>query len=442
MPCVCGPYSTGLYCETTLLVAPDIPILMVNQESETFSLFTQSHNYITISITTDPSIEVYPSNTIDLSPWDTEVHFSLKPTVEGFFEIEFFVFGITTEQFELPVITHLIVEDTSVTVSILDDYNITDSVLLPGCCVTSEPVQSTYCTAPGQEMRLSSSCGWRDGYATNGITFLHSGDIALPISIIGSDTFSSSTSTCDQCEYDRSETCLSSSATPTDVIEMLKQKSLLNTFLYNIKQVLPSSVTIDSSGTLDANYATADEYSYAASITSPETLAWIDSCENLGIGADDLVYAIRTNSGMSIYIRDQRFTTDDFTESVCFAIDPCRLPQSPLFMSIPQSIKDSVIQTIHSSYGLPNDIVQDVSSLSLSSFGVLSFPGVDRFWNGSSMVNFETSKTFDIGVGLTAGLGEVGSSRINFTGMTYGKLDETVSFFTTSIFRVLFIFFV
>ena len=426
---MCGLYSTGLYCETTLLLVPDIPILMVNQESETFSLYTQSHSYITISITTDSSIEVYPSNTIDLSPWDTEVHFSLMPTVEGFFEIEYYVLGITTEKFELPVITHLIVEDTSITSSIFDDYNITDSVLFPGCCVTSEPVQSTYCTVPGQEMRLSSSCGWRDGYATNGITFLHSGDIALPISIISSDTFSSATSTCDECEYDRSETCLSSSATPSDIVDMLKQKSLLNTFLYNIKQVLPSSVTIGSSDTLDTNYATADEFSYTASITSPENLAWIDSCENLGIESDNLVYAIRTNSGMNMYSNDQRFTTVDFTENVCFAVDPCRLPQSPLFMSIPQSIKNSAIQTIHSSYGLSDDTVQDVSSLSLSSFGVLPFPGVERFWNGSSMVNFETSKTFDIGVGLTAGLGEVGSSRINFTGMAYGKLNETVSFY-------------
>ncbi len=436
--CSCGDYHSGYYCEKTILVTPDIPILMEDEESDPLYIFTELNKRIEITIIVDSSVEVLPDTKISFLPSDASISFILKPSIKGYFEINYLVSNVTADsQIDLPETKYFVVggEDTSRT--IFDEYNITDNVLLPGCCQHTEDIHSSFCLGAGQEISLSSSCGWEDEYKTNGITFLHSGNISLPISIVGIDSIwsrreSPAGQTCERCDNDGSSMCINRAITTNDISEMIQQQSLIKTFLSNIQQILPSNVLLLSHGN-NVDYESAENYSYYASFTNSESLRNYYGCENLRIDSDELLYVIRTNSKISGNVFGFEFETNDITETVCFAIDTCRLPQSSLYISIPNSVQDSAKSWLSTSYSIPNDVITDVKSLYVSSNGVNPSSDVKNFWNGSAMIGVQTPY-YDYGLDILASVVDQRISdvtprfNLSFNGSFYGQFNTTVSF--------------
>ena len=435
--CWCGPYYSGQYCEKTIIITPDFPILLENEESDPLYIYIKPNNQIEITIIVDSSVEVLPDTKITYWPSYTKVSFTLRPTIKGYFKIDYLFSNITTDQIELPETKYFVVEGEATTRSLFDDYNITDSVLLPGCCWHDEGFHSSYCLRSGQEIKLSSTCGWEDGYKTNGITFLQSENVSLPISIVGIDSIQSrrtspSGSTCEQCEYDRTSTCINRNITTADITEMIKQQSLLKTFLSNVQQLLPSQFNLTSDDA-KVEYRNAQNYSYYSSFSSSESLNSYYGCENLKIDSDELLYVIRTNSKISATINGDNIETDGVSETICFVIDPCRLPQSPLYMSVPDSVQDSVIQLFATF--VPENVIQEVRSLFVSFYGVHQWTGgIQRFWNGSTMTDFQIPH-YDYGADMSVTFEDqqllsavTPKFNLSFDGTLYGRFNATVSF--------------
>lgn len=438
--CECPQYTTGTYCESTILWTPTVPVLTEGVESAELVLRTIPHTSVDIIIATDPSISVLPSRHIVYEADDTEVTFTLTPTKSGFYSIDYVFTNFTTD-FVPPSTTRFTVLPATPTTSIFDTYNITDSILRGGCCLSDARVHSSMCPlAGGQPVWLSSSCGWDSDYQTNGITFLYSADTVLPVSIVGIDSIPftdrlspDSQRSCSQCANSRpSDSCLLAEVTPTDIEEMVEQNSLFKTFVANIEPMLPSSVSVYIADT-STDPSTADSTSYHSTfITDKSGLMDYTSCQALELDVNGLMYIIRSTISGSIRIGDNVIVKNEVTEETCFAMDVCRLPQSPLHVSIPNSIQDTVVRAINTQFMIPQNVIQFVSSLSLSSYGTLRMSGEREFWNGESMVDV-TVPTYDASIGLFAikEIHNLQSSltilRLAFHGSAYGKIDETVS---------------
>lgn len=439
--CECPSFTTGTYCESIVLWTPNIPVLTEAVESIEFLLRTRPHISMEIIVATDPSVTVLPSPYIVYDADDTEVSFTLRPTKAGFYSIDY-VFSNVTTDIQPPETTHFTVTPASPTTSLFDEYNITDSVLMRGCCRSDARVHISLCPLPGQSVWLSSSSCWKNDYQTNGITFIHSGDTELPVSIVGIDSlpFNERQSpdpglSFEQCQSTSSVDCLSADITPTDIKEMVEQESLLKTFVTNIEQLLPSSVEINTDNTrTDSSSATDSASSYHATfITDQSGLMDYISCQGLELDVNGLMYIIRSDITGSISVGDDiNVAKAESTEETCFAVDVCRLPQSPVHISIPNSVQDAVVRTINTQFMIPQNVLQSVFSLSLSSYGTLPLSGDEWFWNGSSMMGF-TIPTYDVGVGLFA-VKEIHDPkllyytfRLSFHGSGYGRINETVS---------------
>ena len=434
--CECGQYFSGKYCENTLLVTPRLPILMEGQVSEEFFIHSNLKESIDITIVADSSIEILPNRMIHFYQPNTSVSFKLKPMAEGFYEIKYFISPATTDNFETPEASYLIVQAASDAPNYFEMNNITNSLLRPGCCMIETDFHSLYCTRGGEEITLSSSCSWQEQYKTNGITFISSGGVDLPISIVGFESIPTlqtlpTDQTCKECES-RSSNCLNWNVSPIDIVEMLKQQSLLRTFLSSIQHLVPPSIRFDISVPI-MGYMTSQPFSYYASLVNAQALSDVSGCEQLSFETSGLLYAIRSEHGFDAYVNGQQilFKNEHSAEVLCFAIELCRIPQSPLMVSVPASVKESVRNLTSIKRHIPDDWLVDVQSVILSSYGVYSSFGEERFWNGSAMVDMEIL-TYDVGMSLFASSGEHQFPNIprlihSFQGVVYSRFNETVN---------------
>ena len=441
--CLCDEYYSGDYCESRILHTPELPILSENEESPWLYLYTQTYESIMITIIADSSIDILPSRELCYTKNDSNVSFTIRPQKEGFFTLEYEITSTTQENFQEPESSFLIVHPTNPTGNYFVDNGLSEGIIAPGCCTIDTGLHETYCSISGQHVTLSSSCLWEDNsnFKSDGITFVHTGGVHLPLSIIGIETSLStnvslsadSSSSCGQCstQNDEVDGCYRWDIQPSDVVEMLQYQSLFRTFLSSFEPFLPSGITFDDSVieySGDASVSYYSPYNFYSMIVSPKILSTLQGCENVYGVSEESMYVIRVDSDINVNVGNEnvKYSHNKQWKPVCFAVGLCKLPQSPLYIAIPPSAQDLLTALSPFESYISANWKFDIYSVSLSSYGVYPSLVAEWFWNGASTVSFDIPN-YDVSMSLSVSgslINDIPRVGFSFDGWIYSLYDS------------------
>jgi hypothetical protein len=410
--CGCFQHFTGEFCKTRLLITPSFSQLILNEQSNSLNLqVATSHNGVTINIITDPSISVWPSNTIYIPPTASQESFKLTGTSIGIYNIKYEVYS--QDAYYPPQDGHVIVYDDDSYTWYYNQTNSPDGILKPGCCITSSPSYQQYCPISAQNVSFSSSsCSMADDQSlhSNGVSFIHfdDDDISLPLSFIdstiefGSDSPivspTANGSSCHQCTNTNIDKCTTNwQVTPNDAQAMVRYHSLLRTFLNSIDSLIPANITINQ--TANSQQSSHEVYDYMASFSKLRDVNKIAECDAFQSNDDALSYVIKTNAELEIVVNSNqlRFPSDQ-TSPLCFILDICNIPQSPLYVSLS---KDGGVNILSLPVFVPYISAGwtiDIRYVRMSSYGINYASNVE-FWSGTNVIS-HVSPLFTAGMSL------------------------------------------
>ena len=427
------------------MLTPSLPSLSLGVQSDVLTIFTaRSDSEIIISVITDDSIQVWPQRSLVIPPNQESIMFKLTGYSKGIHQVAYEV--LSKNRFREIKPDFVIVYDTP-TSTYFENSNSSEGVLVPGCCAESSRLHLDYCTSSFQEIMFSSSCSWtssedKSWLQSKGITFVHSGGISLPLSIIGVDASLSSRSLniaslvdnrdiCGNCptSSNLSDTCINWDLSTDDAVMMAQFQSLLRTFLRNIDPIIPSQVSISQTANSDIS---GDLFNYLASLKRMSDISTIEGCEQIQSDSNSLGYVLKVNADIDVNINNDslsyRTSNTSKIEPLCFALDLCRTPQSPLYISVPSEAGNlltslsSIQQYINAGWSF------DFHSIFLSSYGINSHAD-EWFWDGSNRV-VVTLPQFDTGLsvsGSTVQFNGLSAVRIKFSGIVLMSLQSEVS---------------
>ena len=395
--CDCPDYFTGELCEIQELITPTLPILDVFVQSQLLYInTTTTHtNTITITLIISGNVDFSPSNELQIVPGEKSVAFHMTPLQSGSFVLEYDV--QTTSTLAKPDNDYLIVYPRNNTNYFAS--NGLDDVIAPGCCSRNTSFDLSYCKGTNRQVSLSSSCGWGSSsettFRTEGLTFIHSGGVALPLSIISLDaTLSSSIldlapadsgSSCRSC-VDMvlgNETCYDWDLNIEDTKDMIQSGSLLRTLIHRMSGLLPTTVSITNA--IDFH---SEPNGYMAILTDAATLRSLPGCGSLSKSLDGLMYAVRSHSDITVNVNGDHISYSNNLDRnpFCFAVSICHLPQSPLHISLPNQANNDFTKLSAFTTYLEADWSITVSSTSLSYYGFDAFDE-EWFWNGTHLIS-------------------------------------------------------
>ena len=411
--CSCSQYFTGQYCETRLLqVLSSLPSLAVGDQSDRLYILTEiGHTYdITVHVIADSAIDVSPSPMVSIDPVTGSGNFALRSSHSGVYSIRYSVYSQGRSVALSTYKQYFIVYDFSNALSSAGFYETEGVLKSPGCC--SLNLLNSFCQHWTQS--ISSPC-WvgmdaNNTIKTGGISFVHSGGLSLPLSLIGVSINPSSLRMspntdevyCTNCT-NSSGTCLSSDAKNSDSAILARDGALFRTFLNQALSLLPSDITLTYNGaTINRDLAM---YDFMSDLISDSDHDISNQCQGLQVNSP--TYILRSNSRISASVNGE--TMDyDVNEVTCFSLALCSLPFSPLTASLPATGSNLLVSSLSGFRYYSNwDWSLLIRSVYLSSNGAINnndllFNNLS-LWSGSEWITSYPSSFNDVGLFVTAG---------------------------------------
>ena len=434
--CVCQPYFTGQFCETKVLQTPSLPQLQVGIQSESLALnIASSSTEVTVHIVTDSSIEIWPSNPVVFSPQSTSTTFKVTGSVSGIYSV-YYVVNSRDNYLSSSDESYITMYDTVSTGYNFDGLPV--GVLRPGCCTL--PVHKSYCPYSVQDLAFTSSSPiWSSDnqLLTQGITFVTSNNVTLPVSFVGMNstlTYNTITmkpiSTNDneygQClTTDEYSNCTNWNISSNDVYVMAQYNSLIRSFLYHINDLIPSNITISQiRNSLSSNY---DRFNFITTLSKFSKVRDIEGCTSIESDPDNLAYVIRSNADLAISVYNESLSYSS-SNMICIALDICTLPQSTIYISLPKDASSLLSSLSYFQPYATSGWVFDILSASMSSYGI-NYNHDLSMWNGEDIIQIDLPP-HDVSVSVESHHMQLnGFLRVetNFAGKIDMSLQNTVS---------------
>lgn len=410
--CSCPQYFTGQYCETRLLqFLSSLPSLAVGAQSDRLYILTEIGHTddITVHVIADSTINVSPSPMVSIDPGTGSGNFALRGSSAGAYSIRYSVYSQWSSVALSTYEQYFIVYDYSDSLSSTGLYETGGVLKSPGCC--SLNLSDSFCQYWTQSISSSCSVGMdaNNTIKTNGISFMHSGGLSLPLSLIGVSISPSSLSMtpntdevyCTNCT-NSSGTCVSSDAKNSDSAILARDGALFRTFLNQAPSLLPSGITLmPTDAAISRNLAMYDFMSDL--ISDSDHIS--DHCQGLQVNSP--TYVLRSNSRISARVNGEtmNYNVNDIT---CFSLALCSLPFSPLTVSLPATGSNALISSLSGFRYYSNwDWSLSIGSVYLSSNGAINnndlFFNSLRLWSGSDWITNYSSSFNDVGLFVTAG---------------------------------------
>jgi hypothetical protein len=402
--CDCsGSGYIGDYCHIGVVSVPNLPILTAGV-SHNITISARPDNDLRVKLITD--IPTTPS-TLDFSPSVTELVVTLSPSTSGLFTIDFELTGTDSFVFHHPSLKSIVVRSTSTPSNV-------DMVMTPSCCFDESA--SIHVCSSGAELTFTSTCrhqtdSWPvDGRILQGVSFVRTSDLDLPLSIRSVNMEASgdlglsyaftpytgdgecvscevnSSSTCPDHQWDCS--CFSPSADITAAY--LVEESLAKTFLTNLEDLLPSWIQLEALGSGRIYH---NDNSYTTRLLDAEELLTMDECRGFyRVKSQDLgTYAVLVYYGdVGVTVGNDTLThRPSGSDAFCVAVNLCDGAQSPVLISLPRGFPinelpahmylSSANWNVEDVFGLIVNIGQEIETVSkqpdVAIYGKLSYTG-------------------------------------------------------------------
>ena len=431
-----------------MIITPPLPVLFLfRQSAEIVVQWYQFSKESPVAIDVDLSIEVWPSDGelyIEQST-DNVGLFRLAASREGVFKVKYSLYDDVYEQPEDGIVLAVNSE------SLLENITAMASVLVPGCCFKQTNFHLSHCSATGQLVSLSSTCSFAEGklteFKTQGVVFVHSGDIVLPLSIAGLDSDFSSVQfdtsimsdsaamTCDACFIDGQ--CQNYTVSADHTYNMLVSHSLVKTFFAQIKSTLPSSIAITVPDMPPSPHARYYPYSFHASLIAPSLLPSHKGCEQLeGIFDSGVVYVFRGGSQLIIGVGSEEVTHKP-SEPVCVATNLCDQSVPVVHAAVSLLLSDQLLALSALEEWVNAGWVLRVDRVSLIGQGVARTSG-DKFYNGTHLVFAAPLYNIELKIATTGMLlGDLASVETSFIGSAFLLLESNVVSFALALLLIL-----
>jgi hypothetical protein len=249
-------------------------------------------------------------------------------------------------------------------------------------------------------------------HETLGIVYASGSGISLPFSIAGveltlkngdiSYILPDDGGNCNDCGGSP-DTCYHYELTAEDLIDFLETNSLAKTYLSQAEDILPDWISFlisDALNVTNRRFSTGD---FTVSVTTGAKAHVVSGCSSLSLNPDGLYSILSYAETITGTVSGVTRSYDDM-EPVCFAIDLCAGADSPVHVSIPNAVQDTVL-----SLGQFQDMVDSgwmftLHESMLKSTGLTppnSIPS-DYWVGGSSVSSSSVLPTFDLGLELDA----------------------------------------
>ena len=327
--------------------------------------------------------------------------------------------------------------------------------LKPSCCSADDQLTITCPGATTETISLLSPCQWsttRTGVTRSiGSVFAQSKYLALPMSISGlryrnapyQNNLRNSADECDPCDTcanDNSGQCYCYSHSPLNTLEFLQARALGFTYIKGIQKLLPSwlEMSVDLENILDSSPVT--DFDMFAPITrANEEVSSIEGCGKLTGLMNGIFSVLRHDKTLSAlidgerYMYSERLNGEGGDNNMCFAVDMCQGPDSPVHMQISRSVSDILASQFLRRFASRQwtFVFNTVSVFK----NPVAHRGSRQFWNG--VQNIATPEVLaDVSTNVDVGLvfSEVSlSMRLDFTGNSAINYEVSQQIFFTSL---------
>lgn len=376
------------------LSTPSLPQLAVGQQSESLYLTIASSMYeAIIVITADSSVDISPQWSLTIPSNTQSVSFNITGNSIGTYQVKYTVYS--KDNYAETEDGFVVIYESNTTSDYFEANDLPWGILDSGCCRNNLSTRD-FCPTSVQDISVSSSCSlWSSNnwIRSGGIVFLHSGELDLPLSLLGINSNfdrsslsvsplpdSMAAQSCSWCSSDGTD-CTNWNMTTNDAQFMAKYHSLLRTFLYSIRSLLPVEASISQVG--DTSRNSFSLYNFLASLVSRKDAHKISGCENVQNDIDSPTYVLRSNANLMINVSGSSIVHGgESSDPLCFVLELCRAPQNVLDISLPKTFGQLISTLLVNESLLPESWNIDVVAAKMSVYGVDDNRDL-WFWNGS-----------------------------------------------------------
>ena len=428
----------GPTCNRGIVTTPFIPTLIENEVSM-FNISANPPMDLVIGLSAGRAVEVQP-RTLVINRTSPTATFEMMGTRAGHYALTYEVSGPISDRYEMPENSPILVSRRRKSNEINRYFKLTGMKpgLLTESCCSSTRVGFTYreCPMSTDAVEFRSTCIWLSSgieYKTSGIVFAQFKSLSLPLSISGvkieydSGIISSSLSdrpisSCKQCPKNRNRDlsinilklkgCYYLPFNSGDVEDFLKSRSLANTYLNRIKNLLPSWLSI-SLPTRETTAISYDGIDFAAQLVEQGDVSDISGCEHIVADDPGLYVVLRYSHDFTISVEGEtaRYNSSALSNNppVCIAVNLCKEMASPVYNSLPANLQEAIRQLpLMEPYNREGweFRIEGVTFYNTSRKLTIS----DMYWNGLNLKTPELPD-FDIKMAITASMPYVSSPR-------------------------------
>ena len=439
--CDCTTLFDGSECQVGLVGVPPIPVLTLGEPPVTLTVQGSTNEGILelfLLILNNPFntalIFQLDDNILAVTPASgSSTTFTMVAEQQGLFRFRYLPSGSATES-----TIYNVFEESIVTVlgnrrpASRPEYayftrgGLDRGQLGVGCCHYNYQLAGSICSS---SLQFISSCSWLGGQTTSGaltggVVFVKTSDINLPLSIAGAqiNSFGSKfdfnvpvnqggrTPTCSQCT--QCSNCQTGNTSVCyeldrdvlfdeyDISDMLRERSLFDTFLTQTSSLLPSWL----SASITSPTTTYSQYDYHASILQAVDAKSQPGCNQLSLENSGLLYVLKTRNSLRLNIAGQIENLNPAEISpLCFAVDVCSGSESTLEVVLKDKFSLSSVNYFSTLSGL--DWSFDPYTVSFTDLGVTTAISDPMFWNGEAFIVAKLpSYDFKLQMSLKGGL--------------------------------------
>ena len=407
--CNCdGTGYTGETCNVLLIDAPDFSTLAVNSQTE-FAVSAQPDRSFMLEMMPDDRryIEVVPSR-VRFSNAVTNWNISMSAKKPGLYKLQYMINDDTLNYKPLPPATVLVTDDDDASeIDYFSKHNLSVGLLKPGCCQGGETKLGLNfkCPKSANDLLLNSTCGWitKGDVHSAGVIFSSLNGFHMPVAIAGArfqmygqyidlqglkaGEFEFGCIGCSGGSIGHTFTsngnCETEKISVKNIQTFLRHESLASTYLYYAHALIPDWLSLE---VLQSNRS-HDINSYMVKLVYSDGLKLLQECNKLNAFSDGL-YSVLVYSGLlNVQLGNDTLQNN---YPVCFAVNLCEGPISPLYIAFP-----SKTQELLNSFAFMRDLeskgwditihsvaVSDVRFKTLSDEVLMS-----KYWNGIQYIS-------------------------------------------------------
>ena len=357
--CNCeGTGYKGDNCQTGFVQIAYLPILEINEVYHlVFVAKPDTNLIIELSTTAHATIRLTPAR-IQFDPSTPNQTVSISSTHAVVTQLQFSLSGRDSRQFVSPKSRSIVVRNPDSMSTYAIDRMQPVGILEPSCCTDMSFQYS--CPSDNTAVSFSSSCSYSASTSPlviPGISFVIGRDLSLPLSMHTCILSSSlkvelnlnSIMPCNSCSQMSSvATCSSSNSgeagcycyqlSPSDTQAMLESEALANTYLEQIRYILPGWLALQ----VVPSNRTHFEDSYHTYLVNYDALDTVASCPNFiqNVATSGLHSILKYNGKMTVSAGDSMDLYSPLQggdSPFCIAIDNCKGEDSNIHISLPHN---------------------------------------------------------------------------------------------------------